>query len=96
MPSHYSSCVKPPSFFIFCQIIISDFITKLIHQKPFNLSQIKEKIILRCEDLLVRDVKDNKSMGIFGAEAILKGKVNNTYRIQMQSVFFEHKAKCDI
>jgi len=59
---------------------LKDYIRELLHQKPFNLSQMKENIILRCEDLLDRDVRDNKTMGLFGSKAILqeakKEKVN--------------------
>ena len=36
-------------------------------------SSLKEKIIEKCEELLPRDIRDNKSMGQHGALHILQG-----------------------
>ena len=64
--------------------LVSDYIRQLLHRKPFNLSEMKENIILRCEDLLDRDVKDNKTMGLFGSKAILQGRISKKLHSKCQ------------
>ena len=49
-----------------------DFIEAvLLHQ--MNVEALKKEIIRKCEELLPRDVRDNKVMGQFGANHILSG-----------------------
>ena len=38
------------------------------------MGELKKEIIGKCEELLPRDVRDNKVMGQFGANHILSGK----------------------
>ena len=45
----------------------------LLKNQQIDVEALKEKIICKCEDLLPRDIADNKSMGLFGAKHILKG-----------------------
>ena len=57
------------SFYTF----FSEFVTKLCNHEAFKFDDARNSIISQCEDLLDRDLRDNKAMGKFGAEAILKG-----------------------
>ena len=57
------------SFYTF----FSEFVTKLCNHEAFKFDDARNSIISQCEDLLERDLRDNKAMGKFGAEAILKG-----------------------
>ena len=59
-------------YFLFT-LFFSEFVTKLCNHEAFKFDDARNSIISQCEDLLERDLKDNKAMGKFGAEAILKG-----------------------
>ena len=61
------------SFYTF----FSEFVTKLCNHEAFKFDDARNSIISQCEDLLDRDLRDNKAMGKFGAEAILKGITQN-------------------
>ena len=61
------------SFYTF----FSEFVTKLCNHEAFKFDDARNSIISQCEDLLERDLRDNKAMGKFGAEAILKGITQN-------------------
>ena len=61
------------SFYTF----FSEFVTKLCNHEAFKFDDARNSIIFQCEDLLERDLRDNKAMGKFGAEAILKGITQN-------------------
>ena len=72
------SALKTISFFAFAIFLNShrsiDFIeTRLLHQID-RVGDLKKEIIGKCEELLPRDVRDNKVMGQFGANHILLGK----------------------
>ena len=59
-------------YFLFT-LFFSEFVTKLCNHEAFKFDDARNSIISQCEDLLERDLRDNKAMGKFGAEAILKG-----------------------
>ena len=59
--------------FSFYNFFISEFVTKICNHEVFKFDDVRNSIISQCEELLERDVKDNKAMGKFGAEAILRG-----------------------
>ena len=72
------SALKTISFFAFAIFLNShrsiDFIeTQLLNQID-RVGELKKEIIGKCEELLPRDVRDNKVMGQFGANHILLGK----------------------
>ena len=72
------SALKTISFFAFAIFLNShrsiDFIeTRLLNQTD-RVGDLKKEIIGKCEELLPRDVRDNKVMGQFGANHILLGK----------------------
>lgn len=51
---------------------LTDFVAKEAANEQGDVNSLKEAIICKCEDLLRRDVKDNKNMGKHGAEHILE------------------------
>ena len=63
--------------FSFYTFFSSEFVTKLCNHEAFKFDDARNSIISQCEDLLERDLRDNKAMGKFGAEAILKGITQN-------------------
>jgi len=50
---------------------LKDYIKKRLELNEIDINELKKEIIQKCEELLPRDVKDNKLMGQFGANHIL-------------------------
>ena len=63
-----------------------DFIEKTA--KDHEKESLREKIIEKCEELLPRDIRDNKSMGQHGASHILnsKGCHNRVHKLKVHMV----------
>ena len=62
----------------FSALFSIDFIERSMHQEVDSAGSLKEKIIEKCEELLPRDIRDNKSMGQHGALHILQGASYHT------------------
>ena len=57
-----------------CILLSPDFIKKISMEEHETEHSLKEKIIEKCEELLPRDIQDNRSMGQHGASHILNSK----------------------